>query len=436
MSRFIYNLFLPFGLLFFLPDLILKYRRRGGWKSTYRERFGFYGNRKAELKACRGAIWVHSVSVGETVVALSMIKQYLKRFPDKKFILSTTTTTGQDVARANCPENVKVIFCPIDFPWMVRRALRLIKPSALVIFETEIWPNLVSISADKGIPVMLVNGRMSDHSAAGYRKFSKIFFSSLLRKFSLIMTQTEVDAERYLSVSPLADVVVGGNMKFDQQIPQISDRNVLLDYFGGGDEPLVLFGASTHPGEEELLVKCFVELKKDFPNLKLVLVPRHAERADDVAQIIETNNLSYVRRSKSSAATGVEVLLGDTTGEMMLLLQGADVVVMGKSFAGHDEGHNLIEPALLGKAVVTGMVLRNFRYILKALVADSAILQANDAELCMTLRNLLESAKLREELGKRAFDAISAHRGATDRAIDALENLLSAEKDIRSKQNQ
>ena len=426
MRRFIYNLFLPIGLLFFLPDLIMKYRRRGGWKSTYRERFGFYGSRKAELLSFRGAIWVHSVSVGETVVALSMIKRYLKRFPDKKFILSTTTTTGQDVARANCPENVSVIFCPIDFPWMVRKALRLIKPSALVIFETEIWPNLLSITANKGIPVLLVNGRMSDHSAAGYRKLSKLFFSSLLQKFSLIMTQTEADAERYLSVSPKANVVVGGNMKFDQQLPQLSDKNVLLDYFGSDDKNIVLFGASTHPGEEELLVKCFCELKKDFPQLKLVLVPRHAERADDVAQILENNQLNYVRRSQNTAAAGIDVLLADTTGEMMLLLQGADVVVMGKSFAGHDEGHNLIEPALLGKAIVTGLVLRNFRYILNALVADSAVLQANDAELSPTLRNLLESEELRKELGQRAFNAISAHRGATDRAIDALESLKNS----------
>ena len=126
MGRFIYNLFLPLGFLFFLPELILKYRSRGGWKSTFGERFGIYGSREKELRNQRGAIWIHAVSVGETVVALSMIRKYLQRYPERKFIISTTTTTGQDVARANCPENVSVIFCPIDFPWMVRKALRLI----------------------------------------------------------------------------------------------------------------------------------------------------------------------------------------------------------------------------------------------------------------------------------------------------------------------
>ena len=177
MGRFIYNLLLPLGFLFFLPGLIIKYRNRGGWKSTFQERFGIFGDRKEELKKFQGAIWIHAVSVGETVVALSMIKRFLQRFPEQKFILSTTTTTGQDVARSKCPDNTAVIFCPIDFPGMVRSALRLLKPAKMVIFETEIWPNLISIAANKKIPVFLVNARMSDHSAKGYRKFGKLFFA-------------------------------------------------------------------------------------------------------------------------------------------------------------------------------------------------------------------------------------------------------------------
>ncbi|MCI5779323.1 MAG: 3-deoxy-D-manno-octulosonic acid transferase [Lentisphaeria bacterium] len=424
MGRIIYNLLLPLGFVFFIPELVLKYRGRGGWKSTFRERFACYGDRKAELTSFRGAIWVHAVSVGETVVALSMIRRYLQRFPERRFILSTTTTTGQDVARANCPEHTAVIFCPIDFPWMIRKALRLLRPAALVIFETEIWPNLISIAAGKMIPVLLVNARMSDHSAKGYRRLGKIFFSPLLRKFSRILTQTDSDTARFLSVSPQARVVTAGNMKFDQKLPELPTDNVLDRYFGAGSGRLVLFGASTHPGEEALLADCYNVLRREFPDLKLVLVPRHAERGGDVADILRERGISFARRSLAAESVRVDALLADTTGEMLLLMRGADVVVMGKSFAGHDEGHNLIEPALLGKPIVTGPVLRNFRYIFSALENQNALMPAADGELTEVLRRLLASESLRTALGRKAFEVIDANRGAVDRTIDELERML------------
>ena len=427
MGRFIYNLFLPLGFLFFLPELILKYRSRGGWKSTFGERFGIYGSREKELRNQRGAIWIHAVSVGETVVALSMIRKYLQRYPERKFIISTTTTTGQDVARSNCPENTSVIFCPLDFPLMVRKALRLMQPAAVVIFETEIWPNLIAIAARKKIPVLLVNARMSDHSARGYRKFSKLFFDSLLRKFNLIMTQSDADAERFQSVSPRAKVEVVGNMKFDQVLPELPSNNVLHRYFGDDPENLILLAGSTHPGEEALLADCYIELKNAFPKLKLVIVPRHAERGNDIAGILQNKGLVFARRSCDSNFSGAcDVLLADTTGEMLVLMNGADIVIMGKSFAGHDEGHNLIEPALLGKPIVTGLKLRNFRYIFSTLESHQALLASSDGELTETLHKLIISPELRRELGDRAFQVISVNRGATDRTIDALEATLSA----------
>ena len=377
----IYNLLMPLGFIFFLPELILKYRSRGGWKSTYRERFGFFGSRKEELSGFRDAVWIHAVSVGETVVAISMIRRYLQRFPEQKFIISTTTTTGQDVARNRCPENTAVIFCPLDFPWMVRRVFRLLRPAGLVIFETEIWPNLISVASAKKIPVLLVNARMSDHSAKGYRRLGKLFFSPLLRKFSLILTQSESDMQRFLSVSPRANVQVTGNMKFDQRIPALPDENILHGYLGNAPENIILFGASTHPGEEELITDEFIALKKEFPALKLVIVPRHAERGDDIAGLLAGKDVEFARRSDAGLPEKeMDILLADTTGEMLQLMNGADVVIMGKSFAGHDEGHNLIEPALLSKPIVTGTVLRNFRYILKVLEENNAVFSCSDAE--------------------------------------------------------
>ena len=421
MGRFIYNLLLPIGFLFFLPGLIIKYRNRGGWKNTYNERFAHFGKRKDELKKFRGAIWIHAVSVGETVVALSLIKRFLQRFPEQKFILSTTTTTGQDVARSKCPENTAVIFCPIDFPWMVRKTLRLLRPSKMVIFETEIWPNLITITANKKIPVYLVNARMSDHSAKGYRRFGKIFFAPLLKKFTLIMTQSEADAERFRSVSPQAKVQVCGNMKFDQQLPELPEENVLHGYFGSDPDNVIMFAASTHPGEEEVVLENYTRLKQKFGNLKLAIVPRHAERGDDIAAMLEKAGVKFARRSSAKLPEAeTDVLLADTTGEMLLLMNGADIVLMGKAFAGHDEGHNLIEPALLGKPVITGTTLRNFRFILRVLTEKNAVFCCRDEELYPVLERLIASKELREEFGKRAFDTINVHRGAADKTIDQL----------------
>ena len=421
---FIYNLLLPFAFLFFVPGLILKYRNRGGWKSTFGERFArFSPERIEELSAYKGAIWIHSVSVGETVIALGFVKRYLERFPEQKFVISTTTTTGQELARNRCPQNTAVIFCPIDFKWMVRRTLNIISPSQLVIFETELWPNLLHETAKRGIPVALVNGRMSDHSSKGYRR-ARLFFAPVLRNFSLISVQTQADKERYLAVAPDANVVVTGNMKFDQAPPEKIDDPGLAGYFGNG-EYTVLLGASTHPGEELVISRVYKNLKADFPQLKLVLVPRHAERGADVAEDIEKNGLSYVRRSQfAKAEVPVDVLIADTTGEMFKFINASDIVIMGKSLAGHDEGHNLIEPALLDKPVVSGAVLRNFRFIQQVLQeADALVSVSSEEELTDGLRKLVSDPQLRCEIGKRGGDAIRQHRGAMDRTADLLKSL-------------
>ena len=425
MFRFFYNLLMPLVFLFFLPGLLLKYRNRGGWKSTYPERFGrFSPERVRELAAFHGAVWIHAVSVGETVVALNLVRTLLKRRPELRIVISTTTTTGQELARQKCPDNTAVIFCPIDFPWMVKRTFDVIRPGMLVIFETEIWPNLICTAKKRGVPLVLANGRMSDHSVRGYRRLKR-FFGPLLAKFDRLLVQSDADAERYREISPAARVIVCGNMKFDQEVPADPGDPKLDDCFGTAPRT-VLLGASTHPGEEELLAHVFTELKPEFPDLKLVLIPRHAERGADVAAMLDAHNLSYIRRSVAkSAESPVEVLLADTTGEMMKFMNAADVVVMGKSLAGNDEGHNLIEPALLGKPIVTGAVLRNFRALLNILLEANAVATvASDSELSGILRRLLADPAARAELGARAQSVIGRHRGAAARTADEIEALL------------
>lgn len=422
---FFYNLFFPIGLIFFLPSLITKFKKRGGAKKNFSERFGIFSkDKEIALGKFRGALWIHSVSVGETQIAVSFIKKWQSFYPDQKFVISTTTTTGQAIAEEKLPPNTIAIFCPIDYVFIVRRTFNLIAPSALIIFETELWPNMICESRRRGIPVSLVNARVSDRSFNSYLRFS-FFFSPLMKKLSLICAQTEQDKERLKKISPLANVVVSGNMKFDQSIPQNMPEANLSQYFG--ETPFfTLMGASTHPGEEKVLADAFISIKKDYSNLKLLLVPRHAERAPEISAELERLGIKYVRKTKFETSKEIyDCLLLDTTGEMLAFMAKADIVVMGKSFAGHDEGHNLIEPALLSKPIITGAVLKNFRFVLDALRSQNALITINsDNELETAIRKLLENKEFRIQLGKKAFECISRHGGATEKTIKLIKELL------------
>lgn len=418
---FLYNLLFPLGFLFFLPGLLWKLWRRPGWKKTFGERFGsFSADRVRRLQSMKNVIWIHSVSVGETVIALGLLREWRKRCPDRDFVLSTTTTTGQALAREKAPPEVEVIFCPIDMIQFVWRTLRIVRPRMLVILETEIWPNLIRAVRRSGGRVALVNGRMSDHSMKGYRRFS-VFFSPVLMMFDRILVQTPADAERYLKVSPDAHVEVGGNMKFDQDVPENLEPADLAPYFGSGPHT-VLLAASTHPGEEELIARTW----REFPGVKLVIVPRHAERGGEIADTLKKLNIKFWRRSAGGIPPQpVDCLLADTTGEMLKFIQAADIVIMGKSLAGQNEGHNLIEPALLGKPIVTGAVLKNFRQVLEILKgADALALVHRDADLKETVAGLLADPARRRQLGARARAAIAEHKGATIRNIEKLEELI------------
>lgn len=416
-----YNLILPAGFLCFLPGLVWKLVFRPGYKATFGERFGgFSRERKRRWRGEAGGVWFHAVSVGETVIACSLIEKLLKVRPNLRVILSTTTTTGQELARKKAPEGVRVIFAPIDFIWVVRRFFRLLKVEKLVIFETEIWPNLLCAARKRGVKTLLVNARLSDHSSRGYRRFG-FFFAPLLAKFDLIAAQSEKDAERFRSVSPAARVVNAGNLKFDQQIPPDLPPVDFSAYFGGGSHRVII-AASTHPNEEALVVAAFKSLAATRPDLRLVIAPRHAERAGEVAAVLRAENVSFAQRSReTSAATPVLAVLADTTGELVNLMKGSDLVIMGKSLAGQDEGHNLIEPALLAKPIVTGSVLRNFRFILQVLKDARAVATVErDRDLAPTLAGLLDFPEEAAAMGARAAAAIMAHSGAAKRVVELV----------------
>jgi 3-deoxy-D-manno-octulosonic-acid transferase len=421
---FIYNLLFPLVLVAFLPGLVFKLIRRGGRKKGYAERFGIFSDgKKLALSSLGNPVWVHAVSVGETQMALTFIRKWKKADPSQDFVLSTTTTTGQELASAKAPEGTVVIFSPLDFFLFVRIAVNLIKPEMLVIFETELWPNMICEVRRSGAKIALVNARISDRSAGRYEAF-RCFFGPLLRKIDCICAQTEQDKTRLDAISENLPVQIIGNMKFDQEIPANPPEFDLGQYFGQEPSTIIL-GASTHPGEEKLIAEKFLNLKKLYPSLRFISIPRHAERGAEIAAEFRSLGMSFVRRSeKTVPGKPVDCLLADTTGEMLGFMAKSDIVIVGKSFAGHNEGQNIIEPALLGKAIVTGPEMRNFRFVHKVLREAHGVFAAeSDDKLESALGKLISDEKHRHELGEKASAEIAKHRGSTERTIQLLEKM-------------
>ncbi len=436
MKILLYNLVFPFAFLVYLPFFLQKMWHRGGFTSDFWERFGFFSQeQRRRLDRLSKPVWLHAVSVGEVVAAIGFIERWRERKPEQEFVLSTTTTTGYATARQRLPERVVLIYSPLDFFFPVIRGLRLVKPSMLVIFEVEIWPNLISLASLFKIPIALVNGRLSDRSALGYARH-RWFFRPLLKRFNCICVQSEDDAERVKRVTGLnAPVYVCNTMKFDQVAkPDIADLSGLLNHVFSDvsvSERIILTAGSTHPGEEDLLLRVFRDLKIRFPGLRLVLVPRHSERSAEVEGYLRNHQLTYRRRSQlpvvaveNGGDIGAEVLLVDTTGELMSFYAVSDIVYVGKSLGGNRGGHNIIEPALFGKPIIHGADMDNFRLVASLFKREDGCREvANEDQLRGTLIDLLERPDHRVKLGRRALRLVEKYRGAMDKTLKHLEQI-------------
>ena len=435
MKLLLYNLLFPFAFVLYLPAFVVKLVRRGGFAYHFWERFALYSREQRQALAGTGEpVWVHAVSVGEVVAATGFIRRWKQREPGSRFVLSTTTATGHATARKKLSDDTDtvLIYYPVDFFLSVARALRLIKPKMLVIFEVEYWPNLICMAARRGVPVALVNGRMSDRSAAGYARH-KWFFADLFARFTMMCVQSEADAERVARVVGGAVPVHACNtMKFDQ-VPDTDaagdEKQRLLDTVFGEGERIVWTAGSTHAGEEDLVANAFAALKEESPGLKLVLVPRHHERAPEAEAALAKHGLSYrllcPPDGEAVSPEPVDVLLVNTTGELMDFYSLSDVVFVGKSLAGNTGGHNIIEPAIFGKPILHGAHMENFRFVVGIFREHEAAIEIeDDASLEPTLRRLLRDDALRRELGARARRVVDQYRGAIDRTIDLLDKAL------------
>lgn len=428
-----YNILFVVGFTLMLPRFLLRMARRGGYRKHFEQRFARYEDATLDRLEKDRRVWVHAVSVGEIFVALKLMQSWRARRPDLRFVLTTTTSTGHALAsRSLSPEDVLLYF-PLDLPFIMRRVLDVIRPRALVLVELELWPNLVRLAHARAIPVVLVNGRISDHSFNGYRKLT-FFTRRLLPLIDLFCVQTKLDGERLAALgAPKHRIAVMGSAKYDVAESDTGGEErarEILQRVGITEQHRILLGGSTWPGEEHALLDVYKGLKTRIRNLVLVLAPRHVERAEQVVREIREHAMTFARRSSldRDPPRGVpQVFLLDTTGELKHFYACADVIFVGKSLTQHG-GQNPIEPALYGKAIVCGPNMENFRGVMEDFRAADAIVQVPDLQkLRRACDELLTNEQRRLTLGRRAAELVEEKRGVIDATIDLLDRALELE---------
>src|SRR5215468_1637806 len=326
----IYSILYALALILSLPYWVIGMARAGKYRAGFKERFGSVPSRLKLPQSSESAIWVHAVSVGE-VLAVSELVQALKTaFPRKRVFVSTTTLTGQTLARKRFGDE-SVFYMPLDLPFAVNAHLESIAPQALIIAETEFWPNLLHLAKQRGAQIAVVNARISDRSFSGYRRFRSLL-RDVLRNVELFLAQTEVDRDRLIAIGASPDrVLITGNLKFDVKAPPESALSSALRRSIAPDQKVLVFG-STVEGEEALLAPCFKKMFGEFPQALVVLAPRHPERFDAVAELLRESGISFWRRSSwSSSPLGGGVLLLDTIGELASVYSLGDLAFVGGS---------------------------------------------------------------------------------------------------------
>lgn len=416
------------GFLLSLPFYLLKMLRRGNFARGFWQRFGIYSTEVRREVGSGGFVWIQAVSVGETRVALLLIERLRRRWPDLRIVLSTTTSTGQALARKQASPGTLVIYFPIDFLPCTNRALDLLRPRLVIVVETEVWPTLVLQSKRRGVPVALVNGRMSEKSFRGYGCLDRLS-RRVFGAFDLVCVQGARDAERFRKLGAReAALHTTGSLKFDEaQVPSPvgAQAKEFLRGCGAGNDRLIWVCGSTHVGEEEIVFRVFRELRAKFPSLFLVLAPRHPERTKEVLAVAERCGVSVTLRTQPPQS-GADCLLLNTTGELKAFYEAATVIFVGKSLRGRG-GQNIIEAAATGAPVLFGPAMQNFEAIADDFVRAGAGVQvADEATLRLALEELLAKPERRREMAERARQVIVQGSGAAERTLEAMVALVKS----------
>ncbi len=419
----VYTLLLSVAFVLAVPWFLWKGRTTGKYLRTFRERMGrlpVYLNLDGDR-----SLWIHAVSVGEVLAARPLVPALRERFPQHRIFVSTTTMTGNAVAKKSIRGIDGLFYAPFDFPWAVRHALDVLNPSLVILVETELWPNLIHEAHRRGARIAVVNGRISPRSYRRYLRFGR-FLQRVLEEVDLFLMQGAAHAERVRALgAPSERVQVTGNLKFDAVEPGRLPERLARLLAGGARGPLWVAG-STVGGEEQLVLSAFHGVRERIPQARLLLAPRHPERFDAVAPLVEAAGFRCLRRSALDPATWSdgEVLLLDTLGELSQVYALASVVFVGGSLV-PSGGHNILEPAVAGKPVIVGPHMENFQEIADQFRAEQALVEVASAEeLGREVAELLLDDRRRSSLGERARELIGRNRGAVLRSSDALRSLL------------
>jgi 3-deoxy-D-manno-octulosonic-acid transferase len=419
------SIFILFSLLY-LPYLLFT----GRYHKDFWQRFGFYPEDLIGRLKGRKIIWVHAVSVGEVMAGRTLCEAILERYTDKKLVISTITKTGNDVARRFFGERAVILYLPVDLSLIVNKVLDKIRPAVFMIVETEIWPNLVTALHKRGIPVMMVNGRISPKSYRHYMKI-KFFLKKILERFTFFCMQNDEYAKRIKDMgAPVDKIAVTGSMKFDAAARAYAQGRLDTDAIRRDlnlepNQPLFIAG-STHRPEEEIVLEVYKDLLKTSPALKLLIAPRHIERVSEIEAIVrrfgfDPVKVSGANRGPQTANTKVSVLILDAMGHLNQLFSIGTIVFIGGSLM-RKGGQNILEPAIFSKPIIFGPHMFNFKDIANEFIKEDAACMVKDRrEFLKTTSRLLGDASRRRDLGDHARALMDKNIGATERTLNRLE---------------
>ena len=423
MFRFIYS------VVFYLitPLIILRLVIRGLAAPNYRkrwgQRFGFF----TPSESSKETIWLHAVSVGETLAAVPLVKALQEKYPERRLLITCMTPTGSERITAAFGDSVDHSYAPYDTPDAVARFLKRVQPKMLIIMETELWPNTVAACYKRQIPVILANGRLSEKSARGYARVSKLS-GPMVAQLSAVAAQHGDDGGRFTALGlPVEKLHITGNIKFDLELnAQIRlSAEALRQQWDGTNQRPVLLAASTHRGEDEIILQAFSLIKQSVNNALLVLVPRHPERFNQVGDLCLDAGYSLARRSNNDSTDNADILLGDTMGELMTFFGACDIAFVGGSLVSNG-GHNMIEPAAWGKPTLSGLSVFNFAEVSRLLAEAGGLSLVKDAAaLAESVIVLMKNPEQAQQMGLSAQQVAEANRGALERLLAVIDNSLS-----------
>jgi 3-deoxy-D-manno-octulosonic-acid transferase len=417
--RYFYTIIFYLSIPFIILRLFYRSLKLPAYRQRIAERFGFIPKIKQP-----GNIWLHAVSLGESIAATPLIKELLIRYPDRQLIVTNMTPTGSNYIRKTFGDQLINTYVPYDLPTTINRFLQRVRPNLVIMMETELWPNIFAGCTKYKLPILIANARLSEYSSKGYAKI-KPLVNKLLDQVTLVAAQTQADANRFiaLGLNPAKAKVIG-NIKFDLQLPDelVAQAQQLRQEWGTARP--VWIAASTHDGEHEIVLQAFAKIRQTIPNCLLVLVPRHPERFKSVADLCRKQDYTIALRSHHSPLEiDTSIVIGDTLGELKLLYAASDIAFVGGSLIPIG-GHNLLEPAAVGIPALTGPHMHNFVEINQLLQQAGVVKTVNNGlelanEICHLLNNPIE----RTALGKKAKQLVDQNRGALLRHLTIIENL-------------